>query len=93
MKQTWGEAAGGYFTMGGIFFLLGLVGMVFVLVGVATGSVAAILVAFLAAVVYWLILALFASAAQGILVTALYRYATQGQVAPGFPSRLFYRTG
>jgi len=86
IKKTWGEAAGGYLTMTGIFVLLGLVGFLFVIIGVAIGTLTAILVMFLVAIVYWLILALFATAAQGVLVTALYRYATTGQVVEGFPT-------
>jgi len=86
IKKTWGEAAGGYLTMTGIFVLLGMVGFLFVIIGVAIGTLTAILLTFLVAIVYWLILALFASAAQGVLVTALYRYATTGQVVEGFPT-------
>jgi len=40
------------------------------------------------AVVYWLILGLVGSAAQSILVTALYRYATTGKLGFGFPEDL-----
>ena len=86
IKETWGEAAGGYFTMGAIFALLGLLGILIFLAGIAIGSLTAILVFGIAAIVYWLILALFASTAQSILVTALYRYATTGQVAEGWPA-------
>ncbi len=86
IRETWGEAAGGYFTMGAIFVLLGLLGVPIFLAGVAIGSFTAIVVFGIAAIVYWLILALFASTAQSILVTALYRYATTGQVAEGWPA-------
>jgi hypothetical protein len=40
------------------------------------------------AVVYWLILGLLGAAAQSILVTALYRYATTGKLGFGFPENL-----
>jgi len=86
IKKTWGEAAGGYLTMSAIFVLFGLVGLLFIIIGVAIGTVTAIVLMALVAIVYWLILALVASAAQGVLVTALYRYATTGQVADGFPT-------
>jgi hypothetical protein len=35
-------------------------------------------------VIYWLLLAVVNSAAQGIFVAALYRYATTQQVSAGF---------
>jgi len=88
IKQTWGEAAGGYFTMGAIFALLGLLGLLIFLAGVAIGTLTAIVVFGIIALIYILILALFASAAQSILVTALYRYATTGKVAEGWPTSL-----
>ena len=36
------------------------------------------------AVMYWLVLGAVGSAARGIFVAALYRYATTKEVAPGF---------
>lgn len=89
LRQTWGEAAGGYLTLGGIFLLLALPGLLFILLGVLVGGVASVIVGLAIAVVYWLILALIGSAAQSILVTALYRYATTGKLGFGFPQDLF----
>ncbi len=86
IKNTWGEAAGGYLTMGGIFVLLALAGLLFIIAGAMIGTLAWILIGLIAAIVYWLILALVASAAQGILVTVLYRYATTGKTVEGFPT-------
>lgn len=86
IKNTWGEAAGGYLTMGGIFVLLALAGLLFIIAGAMIGTLTWILIGLIAAVVYWLILALVASAAQGILVTVLYRYATTGKTVEGFPT-------
>lgn len=86
IRKTWGEAAGGYLTMSAIFVLLGLAGLIFIFIGAALGTLMWIIVMVLAAIIYWVILALVASAAQGILITALYRYATTGQVAEGFPT-------
>src|SRR6266571_1718145 len=73
LRQTWGEAAGGYLTLGGIFVLLALPALLVILLGL---------------VVYWLILGLVGSAAQSILVTALYRYATTGELGFGLPRDL-----
>jgi len=89
LRQTWGEAAGGYLTLGGIFLLLALPGVLFIIVGAVIGNLAGVLVGLGIAVVYWLILGLLGSAAQSILVTALYRYATTGQLGFGFPENLF----
>src|SRR6266571_4295440 len=64
LRQTWGEAAGGYLTLGGIFVLLALPALLVILLG------------------------LVGSAAQSILVTALYRYATTGELGFGLPRDL-----
>src|SRR6267143_2982867 len=89
LRQTWCEAAGGYLTLGGIFVLLALPGLLLILLGGIVGGVPGVLVGAGIAVVYWLILALIGSAAQSILVTALYRYATTGKLGFGFPQDLF----
>jgi hypothetical protein len=88
LRQTWGEAAGGYLTLGGIFLLLALPGLLFILVGLLVAGVGGVLVGLAVAIVYWLILTLLGSAAQSILVTALYRYATTGKLGFGFPQDL-----
>jgi len=89
LRKTWGEAAGGYLTLSGIFVLLALPGLLFLVLGAIIGGIVGVLVGIAAAVVYWLILALVGSAAQSVLVTALYRYATTGQLGFGFPPDLF----
>ncbi len=88
LKQTWGEAAGGYFTLGAIFVLLALPGLLLILLGAVFGGLPGLLVAGAIAVVYWLILGLVGAAAQSILVTALYRYATTGELGFGLPRNL-----
>ena len=93
IRQTWGEAAGGYLTLGGIFLLLALPGILFILFGALLGSLVGVLVGLGIAVVYWLILGLLGSAAQSILVTALYRYATTGKLGFGFPEDIFQGRG
>ena len=89
LRQTWGEAFGGYVTLGGIFVLLALPMLIVILLGALAGGVTGLLVALGVAIVYWLILALVGSAAQSILVTALYRYATTGKLGLGFPEDAF----
>jgi len=89
LRQTWGEAAGGYLTLGGIFVLLALPGLLLIVLGAVIGGLLGVLIALGIAIVYWLILGLLGSAAQAILVTALYRYATTGKLGFGFPEDLF----
>src|SRR2546427_4693416 len=89
LRQTWGEAAGGYLSLGGIIVLLALPALLVPLLGFAIGGVVGLAIGLGIAVVYWLILGLVGSAAQSILVTALYRYATTGKLGFGFPENLF----
>lgn len=93
LRQTWGEAAGGYLTLGAIFILLALPAVFLILLGAIIGGLPGVLVALGIAIVYWLVLALLGSAAQAILVTALYRYATTGQLGFGFPPDLLAARG
>src|SRR6267378_811458 len=93
LRQTWGEAAGGYLTLGAIFVLLALPGVLFLVVGGLIGGIVGLLVGVAVAVVYWLFLGLLGAAAQSILVTALYRYATTGKLGFGFPEDLFSARG
>jgi hypothetical protein len=89
LRQTWGEAAVGYLSLGGIIVLLALPALLGPLLGFALGGVIGLVIGLGIAVVYWLILGLVGSAAQSILVTALYRYATTGKLGFGFPENLF----
>jgi hypothetical protein len=84
-RKTWGETIVGSLGLGLIFFLLGLLGIVGPLIGFLLGGVTGLLVGIAAAVVYWLILGLVATAARAVLVTALYRFATTGEVPDAFP--------
>src|SRR5438128_10954608 len=88
LRKTWGEAAGGYLSLGGIIVLLALPALLAPLLGFLLGGVIGLIVGLGIAVVYWLILGLVGSAAQSILVTALYRYATTGKLGFGFPQDL-----
>lgn len=83
LKQTWGEALVGNLGLGVIFVLFGLLGIIPIVVGAAIGGVAGLIVGLVVAVVYWLIIAVIASAAESVLVAALYRYATTGKTAEG----------
>jgi Family of unknown function (DUF6159) len=83
LRDTWGEEVVGGFSFGLIFSLLALPGILLPLLGVRfgqTGMVAGLA----AAVIYWLLLGVVSSAARGIFVAALYRYASTRQVSAGF---------
>jgi len=83
-RRTWGEAFTGQFTMGGIFVLAGLLGLVPIFLGIALGGTVGVILGAIVAFVYWVVLGIVASAANSILVAALYRYATTGKVAEDF---------
>lgn len=93
LRKTWGEAAGGYITLGAIFVLLALPGIAFFVIGVLVGGLVGLIIGIAIAAVYWLILGLLGAAAQSILVTALYRYATTGKLGFGFPEGMFTGRG
>lgn len=83
-KSTWGETIVGGFSMGAIFFLVGLAGVLAPILGFLLGGMVGLIVGIIVMVVYWLILGLVASAANSILIAALYRYATTGKVSEEF---------
>jgi hypothetical protein len=84
IRRAWGEAIAGEVGMGLVFFLLGAAGLVVVVLAAMYASPLVALALLVAAVVYWIVLAVVYSAAQGILTAALYKYATTGQVPRGF---------
>ncbi len=82
-RETWGEEVVGGFSFGLIFFLLGLPGLLLPVLGARFGQ-AGFVAGIAVVVIYWLLLGVVSSAAQGVFVAALYRYATTQQVPPGF---------
>jgi hypothetical protein len=84
MRQTWGEAAGGVGSAGIVFFALGLLGLLPVVLGFLAGSVTILLVGIAVAVAYWIVLAAANTAVDGILKAALFRYADTGELPSGF---------
>ncbi len=86
-KRTWGEGAAAIFSTGIIFFVLGLIGLIPLLIGVSSlGSGSVVLgVAFVSvAVVYWVLLWAANTALDGIIVAALYKYAVDGRLPEAF---------
>jgi hypothetical protein len=88
-RKTWGEQVVGGFSFGLIFFLLTLPGLLLPFLGHLLGDQAGLIIGTGWFVVYILLISVVNSATHGIFVAALYRYATTGDVAPGFYSHNF----
>ena len=88
LKRSWGEALIGQLSMGLIIFLLALVGVIPLFIGiyafVVLGNFWLLVVLGLVAVIYWVFVGILGSAAQGVLMAALYKYATTGETHPDF---------
>jgi hypothetical protein len=83
-KRTWGENMVARFSLGLIFFLFALVGIVPVVLVALTKSAVLIVLVSVVVLVYWIILGVISASLTGILATALYDYATTGQVPGNF---------
>jgi hypothetical protein len=81
LKNSWGEAMISNLGIGLIFFLLALVGLIPLVAGFVIGGTIAIIAGIVITVVYWVCLAVVSSAVHGVLLTALYRYATTGKIS------------
>ena len=88
-KSTWGEKVVGGFSLGLIFFLLMLPGFAIWIGSIQFWGATGMLVAGVFMGVYILLLSVMSSAVQGIFNAALYRYACDQQVPPGFSKDLF----
>lgn len=87
-KKTWGESVVGSLSIGLVFFAIGIVGFVLVLATMMLGNPMVFLAAGALFIVLIAILAILASAMQGIFVVALYTYAKTGQVPSVFNREL-----
>lgn len=85
LKRTWGESLVSNLSLGAIFVLLGVAGIIPLLAAIFTGSFTIIVIVGVLVFVYWIVLALLSATASAILLTALYRYATTGKVSEEFP--------
>ena len=83
-RRQWGPQVVGGFSFGLIFFLLALPGVIVGVLALALHPLVG--VGFM--LVYFLGLAAVAAAVKGIFNVALYRFATQGEVPPGFSPEL-----
>ena len=87
-KQTWGETIIGSFGFGIIFFLLALLGIIPIVLGALLGSTIGIVIGVVIAFFYWAIIAVVASATNGIYVAAMYQYATKKELPSDFDPSL-----
>jgi hypothetical protein len=83
-RKTWGEQVVGGFSFGLIFFLLTLPGLLFPVIGNSLAGQQGLIVGAVFLAIYIVLLSVVSSATHGIFVAALYRYATTGEIAPGF---------
>ena len=88
LKKTWGEELIGGFSFGIVFFVLSLPAIVLFLSGIFTKHGSLILFFGVLALLYGVLLGVIQSALQGIFQAALYQYAQEGIVAPGFEQNL-----
>ncbi|MCX6689002.1 MAG: DUF6159 family protein, partial [Methanoregula sp.] len=87
-KKTWGESVVGSLSIGLVFFAIGIVAFVLVFATLFLGNPIIFLAAGALFIVLIAILAILASAMQGIFVVALYTYAKTGQVPSVFNREL-----
>lgn len=88
-RKTWGEEVVGGLSFGLIFILLALPGILLLVAGALVAKVPGLIVGLVLMIIYFVFLAVASSAAHGIFVAALYRYATAGDVAEGFQPDAF----
>lgn len=88
ITKTWGEAFVGRFGMGLLFILFGFLGLVFPIGGYYLYPMTGLAVGIIVAFVYWMILLVIYSAANGVLTAALYRYASTGKIYSDYPAEL-----
>ncbi|HEY9205606.1 MAG TPA: DUF6159 family protein [Candidatus Methanoperedens sp.] len=83
-KRTWGENVIGQFSMGFIFFILGLIGIVPLGLLFITSSFNMIILVFALTVIYWVVLGIVSASLDGIFVAALYNYANTGKIPSAY---------
>jgi hypothetical protein len=84
LKRTWGEQIGGNLGIGSALMIASLLGVIPIVLGFMAGGPVGIIGGLIAAVLYWMLVAIIGSALTGIYQTALYVYASTGTVPEGF---------
>jgi hypothetical protein len=87
-RETWGERVAGGFSLGMVFFVLMLPGFALWIGATQFWEQRGIVIGGVMMGLYFLLLAVMSSAVQGIFNTALYRYACDQAVPPGFSREL-----
>ncbi len=88
-RKNWGEEVVGTFSFGLIFFLLALPGILLPLLGSSLAGAYGATIGATLMVVYFVVLAVVNSSAQGIFLAALYRYDKTGGISQGFSQSTF----
>jgi hypothetical protein len=83
-KKTWGESVVGSVSIGVIFGVIVLVGLLGVFAALFTRSITVMILGVAFFILLIAVVSVVASAMQGIFVTALYTYAKTGNVPTGF---------
>jgi len=83
-KKTWGETVVGSVSIGLVFVVAGLIGLAGVFATLFLGNATVFIAALALFILLVVILAITASALQGIFVVVLYTYARTGVVPSGF---------
>ena len=87
-RETWGERVAGGFSLGMVFFVMMLPGFALWIGATQFWEQRGIVIGGVMLGLYFLLLAVMSSAVQGIFNTALYRYACDQAVPPGFSREL-----
>ncbi len=83
-RDNWGEEVAGTFSFGLIFFLLALPGLALPFAGGALVGGIGVTIGACVMIIYFIFLSVVSASTHGIFLAALYRYATRGEVSPGF---------
>jgi hypothetical protein len=87
-RETWGEKVVGGFSLGMVFFVLMLPGFALWFAAIRLGGESGMVIGGVVMGLYFLLLSVMSSAVQGIFNAALYRYACDQAVPPGFSKDL-----
>ena len=87
-RKTWGETLIGQVSIGLVFVILAVVGMIPVVLALMSGSFTLFLVLLAIFILYIAILMVVGSSLQGVYNTALYLYATTGNVPEAYSKEL-----
>lgn len=83
-KRTWGENMVARFSIGLIFFVLSLIGVVPIVLAALTKSVWVIVPVVAIVLIFWLALGVVSATLNGILATAIYDMAVTGQAPAAY---------